>query len=59
MIVRMEVQATPTIDVFGEEKYYWKVYKVVEGLAITIQDGFEGYFFLANRKATEVAYKYI
>lgn len=39
-IIRIEAQATPTIDMFGKEKYYWKVYQIAGDATVTLKDGY-------------------
>lgn len=38
-IIRLEVQATPTIDMFGVEQYAWRVYQITDGYEINLVSG--------------------
>lgn len=57
-IIRTEVQATPKIDLMGREKYFWKVFQIVDGTSVTIDSGFENSFAVATHKAFHNAEKY-
>lgn len=58
-IIRLEVQATPTINMFGESKYYWKAYQIAGGTPITLIDGYEDDFYSAVGSAEAYVEQYI
>jgi len=58
-IIRTEVQATPTLDMFGRESFYYRIYQIIDGAQITLTDGTGHSLGNAHYIALEAVKKYI
>ena len=56
--IRTEVQVTPTINLFGQETYYWRVFQVSDGATINLEGGFGRTLSEALSLSAKSAYEY-